>query len=193
MGQQPPDGQAALHLEMGVEAGAGLLQGELAEVHGHDLHRRRGREVGGQHGDGIGLLSGGAARAQDPQAAIRPAGGQFRQQHLADPLEHGAVAEEARFLHQGGFHHLPRQDRIGGLAQLFQQGRNAGHLFPPGDRAEAGLDEEGLVGADHHARMRPDQGRDEIQVGGGHMRPTASNFEAMMSPSKGFMMYSAAP
>ena len=196
MADQHPDRQAALHLELGVEAGLGLLQGPGRQVGGDDLELELGeaRDVLlHHHGQGIGLLTGGAAGAPHPHLAVAAGRGQLGQDVVAQMVERGAVAEEARLGRGQDLDGGADQHVVGRGPQLGHQGLDRRHALAARQGRQPALDEEGALHPEHQTGPVAGHARDELQILGPHMRPAWTNFASMMSPSKGFMMYSSAP
>ena len=89
---------------------------------------------------------------------------------------------------------------VASRAQGGDEIREGDETLAPGDGPEATFDQIGLGRVDHHAGARLHQDPEDFDVVGlhaatpvGRTMPLCRNFDWMMSPSNGFMMYSSAP
>ena len=130
---QQLDRQAALHLELAVDAGPGLVEHLVREVGADDLDPPADQLVGHllQHdGERIGLLAGGGGGAPDAQAALLGARRHRLRQHgVAEMVERHLVAEEERLV---GGHRLGDLDGEALGARRLQLGDEIGDRRQPG-------------------------------------------------------------
>ncbi|OIQ65443.1 hypothetical protein GALL_529960 [mine drainage metagenome] len=193
---QVADRQATLDLELGVEAALGLLQSAFRQVGGEQLDpgpRNLSTHVLDGHGQGIDFLARAASRAPD---ADRFAAAQTReggQDLLLEEGEGTAIAIEGGLAGRQGLDDRPGQPVVALQAQIAQHVVDRTKAFAARHRGQAALDEIGLLRVDQQAGARRADLRRQFAILKRHASPTSTSLEAMMSPSKGFMMYSLAP
>src|SRR6266545_870431 len=158
---QQLDRQPALHLELAVEAGLGLLQHLGREIGGEDVEtpsRQRLVELLEAHRQRIGLLAGRSGGAPDADALLRRARRhQSRHDGVAEMLERNLVAEEERLV---GHHRLDHLDHEGLGVRSPQTLHQLGQAAKPGlarQRQKPALDQILLVGRQHEPGPLPQQ------------------------------------
>src|SRR5262245_15015880 len=146
---QQLDRQPALHLELAVKTGFGLLQHLGGEISGQNVDAPAGKaraHVLEHHGQRIRLLAARGRRAPDAHALLHRARLHQRgHDGVAEMIERDAIAEEEGLVGHHGLDHVHDQRlRILPL-EIMDEGGQAIDAYPAGDRHEPALDQVLLV------------------------------------------------
>ena len=170
---QQLDRQAALHFELGVDAGLGLLQHLLGDVGADDLDAPAGElraHLLDHHGNRIRLLprrGGGAPDAQAAASATRL--DHFRQHDVTQMIERHLVAEEEGLIGGHRFDHFGAERRIAVL-DLLNEIIDAVQIGLAGQRHQAAFDQVLLVRRQIEAGLFLQELTEEIVIGRRHER-----------------------
>ncbi len=176
--------QAALHLELAEQPGAGFFQHGTRQVGGDDLGAPAGElfaHLLQHHRDRIGLLPGRTGRAPDAQ---RFAAGarlqQFWDQLLAQMIERQLVAEEERLV---GGHRLDHVggERLGARTHLLHQLGNTRQIETTRQRQQPAFDQVTLLGGQIEPGAVFQKLAQKIEISRGHERSPANTRATLLA------------